>query len=42
VIEIEPDSKAAQELLELKDWVLAQLQVCTPSTPEEIKEVFNG
>jgi chromosome partitioning protein len=42
VTEIEPGSKAALELLELKDWVLAQLQVCTPSPSEEIKEVSNG
>ena len=42
VVEIEPDSKAAQELLELKDWVLAQLQMCTPSTSEDIKEASNG
>jgi chromosome partitioning protein len=42
VIEIEPEGKAALELLELKDWVLAQLQVCTPSKPEEIKEASNG
>jgi len=30
VVEVEPTSKAAQEITELKDWVLAQLQVCTP------------
>ena len=30
VVETEPKSKAAQEITELKDWVLAQLQVCTP------------
>jgi chromosome partitioning protein len=30
VVEVEPSSKAAQEITELKDWVLAQLQVCTP------------
>jgi chromosome partitioning protein len=39
VVEVEPDSKAAQEIIELKDWVLAQLQVCTPAgvqkQPEE-------
>jgi chromosome partitioning protein len=42
VIETEPDSKAAQEILELKDWVLAQLQVCTPSTSPELMEVSHG
>jgi chromosome partitioning protein len=31
VVETEPTGKAAAEILELKDWVLAQLQVCTPS-----------
>ena len=30
VVETEPKSKAAKEISELKDWVLAQLQVCTP------------
>lgn len=29
VVETEPKSKAAKEMSELKDWVLAQLQVCT-------------
>lgn len=42
VIETEPDSKAAQELLELKNWVLAQLQVCTPSTSQDFMAVSNG
>lgn len=42
VIETEPDSKAAQELIELKDWVLSQLQVCTPSTSKDVKEATNG
>ena len=42
VIETEPGSKAAQELNELKDWVLAQLQVCTPSTSQNIMAVSNG
>ncbi len=32
VVETEPKSKAAKEMAELKDWVLAQLQVCTPET----------
>jgi chromosome partitioning protein len=42
VVESEPDSKAAQELNELKDWVLAQLQVCTPSTSQDLMAVSNG
>lgn len=42
VTETEPDSKAAQELIELKDWVLAQLQVCTPSTSQDLMVVSNG
>jgi chromosome partitioning protein len=42
VVETEPGSKAAQEMLELKDWVLAQLQVCTPSTSQDLMTVFNG
>jgi chromosome partitioning protein len=42
VVETEPGSKAAQELIELKDWVLAQLQVCTPSTSQDLMVVSNG
>jgi chromosome partitioning protein len=42
VIETEPGSKAAQELLELKDWVLAQLQLRTPSTTPDLMAVSNG
>ena len=42
VIETEPNSKAAQEILELKNWVLEQLQVCTPSTSTELIEATNG
>ena len=30
VVEVEPDGKAAQEMTELKNWLLSQLQVCTP------------
>jgi chromosome partitioning protein len=30
VVEVEADGKAAQEMTELKDWLLSQLQVCTP------------
>lgn len=41
VVEVEPESKAAQEIIELKNWVLAQLQVCTPAEvqkqPEETR-----
>jgi len=42
VVEVEPDSKAAQEINELKDWVLAQLQACTPSTSTSKMVVSNG
>jgi chromosome partitioning protein len=42
VIETEPNSKAAQELVELKNWVLATLQVCTPSATQELMTVSNG
>jgi chromosome partitioning protein len=42
VVETEPGGKAAQELIELKDWVLAQLQVCTPSTSQDLMAVSNG
>jgi chromosome partitioning protein len=42
VVETEPDSKAAQELIELKDWVLAQLQVCTLSTSQDLTAVSHG
>jgi chromosome partitioning protein len=42
VVETEPESKAAQEIRELKDWILAQLQVCTPSASQNVKEETNG
>lgn len=42
VIEVEPKSKAAQEINELKDWVLAQLHACTPSTSTDKMVVSNG
>ena len=42
VTETEPGSKAAQELIELKDWMLAQLQVCTPSTSQDLMVGSNG
>ena len=41
VTETEPKGKAAREISELKDWVLAQLQVCTPSRAQDI-ETING
>jgi chromosome partitioning protein len=31
VTETEPKGKAAREISELKEWIFAQLQVCTPS-----------
>ena len=42
VVETEPDSKAAQEIREFKDWVLAQLQVCTSSTSQQLMTASNG
>jgi chromosome partitioning protein len=42
VIETEPEGKAAQEILEFKNWVLAQLQVCTPSTSQPLMTASNG
>jgi chromosome partitioning protein len=42
VIETEPKSKAAQEISELKNWVLAQLQVCTPSTAQDLMAASDG
>ena len=41
VTESEPKGKAAREMSELKDWVLAQLQVCTPSKTRNV-ETING
>jgi chromosome partitioning protein len=38
VIEVEPESKAAQEITELKDWVVTQLQVCTPAEVQQQPE----
>jgi chromosome partitioning protein len=38
VVEVEPDSKAAQEIIELKDWVLAQLQGCSPEVVQQQPE----
>jgi chromosome partitioning protein len=42
VVEIEPEGKAAREIIELKNWVLAELQMCTPSTSQNIMAVSNG
>jgi cellulose biosynthesis protein BcsQ len=42
VIETEPEGKAAQEILEFKNWVLAQLRVCTPSTSQPLMTASNG
>ena len=41
VVETEPKGKAALEITELKDWLCAQLQVCTPSKKQE-SEAANG
>lgn len=42
VTETEPKGKAAREIAELKDWVLAQVQVCTPSTVHKQGDAVNG
>ena len=42
VMETEPNGKAAQEIAALKNWVFAELQVCTPSTEKRGKAVANG
>jgi chromosome partitioning protein len=42
VTETEPGGKAATEISQLKDWVLAQLQMCTPSSLHNKTAVFNG
>jgi chromosome partitioning protein len=42
VIETEPRGKAAKEMSQLKDWVLAQLQVCTPANVQTDKMAFHG
>ena len=41
VVETEPKGKAAKEMSELKDWVLAQLQVCTPELAQ-MREMADG
>jgi chromosome partitioning protein len=42
VTETEPKSKAAREISELKDWVLAQLQVCTPASAQKHEMALDG
>jgi chromosome partitioning protein len=42
VTETEPKSKAAREISELKDWVLAQLQVCTPAIAQKHEMALDG
>lgn len=41
VVEIEPKGKAAHEISALTKWVLAQLQVCTPSKVQKHKAGSN-
>lgn len=40
--EIEPKGKAAQEILKLKDWVFAQLNVCIPDEMKKEREALHG
>jgi chromosome partitioning protein len=42
VIETDPRSKAAHEISELKDWIFAQLKVCTPATVTRQRKVARG
>jgi len=42
VVEVEPRSKAAREISELKDWLLSQLQVCTPEDMQNRKVTVDG
>jgi chromosome partitioning protein len=42
VVETEPKGKAAGEIMELKNWVIAQLQVCTPSGVKKREVVVDG
>ncbi|MGH8209913.1 MAG: AAA family ATPase [Steroidobacteraceae bacterium] len=42
VIETEPHSKAAQEMSQLKDWIFAQLQVCTPEAAQTSEMALDG
>jgi hypothetical protein len=41
-LETEPWSKAAREISELKDWLLAQLQVCTPEVTQNREVTVDG
>jgi chromosome partitioning protein len=40
VVEVEPKSKASQEIIQLKDWILSQLQVCTPEEVQKREEAI--
>jgi chromosome partitioning protein len=42
VTETEPGGKAAREILELRDWVDAQLQVCTSEGVQDRKATVDG
>jgi chromosome partitioning protein len=42
VVETDPKSKAAHEISALTTWILAQLQVCTPSGVQKRKAGSNG
>lgn len=42
VTETEPSSKAAREILELRDWINAELQVCTPEGVQGEGAVAHG
>jgi chromosome partitioning protein len=42
VTEIEPRGKAAEEVSELKNWVFAQLQVCTPDGMQQAGALLHG
>lgn len=42
VTETEPGGKAAHEILELRDWINAQLQVCTPEGVQDRKAAVHG
>jgi chromosome partitioning protein len=42
VTETEPSSKAAREILELRDWINVQLQVCTPEGVQGERAAVHG
>jgi chromosome partitioning protein len=42
VTETEPKGKAAREISELMNWVLAQLQVCTPTSAQKHEMALDG